>query len=58
VTLNKNLVTRGLWTLAQCALGFVATELADVSPAYAPMVAAGLSFLKTAVADRLAASRA
>jgi hypothetical protein len=54
--MNKNLVARGLWTLAQSALAFVAVELADAPLAYAPLVAAALSFAKTFVADRLAAS--
>lgn len=53
---SKNVVERGLWTLAQAALAFVATELADVPVAYAPMVAAALSFAKNIVAERLAAS--
>lgn len=55
--MNKNLVSRGLWTLAQSALAFAAVELADVPVAYAPLVAAALSFAKTYVADRLAESR-
>jgi hypothetical protein len=55
--LSKNIVERGLWTLAQAALGFIAVELADVPVAYAPVVAAGLSFAKNLVAERLAASK-
>lgn len=50
---SKNVVERGLWTLAQAALGFIAVELADVPVAYAPVVAAALSFLKNIVAERL-----
>ncbi len=56
--MNKNLVARGLWTLAQSALAFVAVELADAPLAYAPIIAAVLSFAKTFVADRLASSNA
>lgn len=55
---SKNLLSRGLWTLAQSALAFVAVELADVPLAYAPIVAAVLSFAKTFVADKLEARRA
>lgn len=55
--LTSNVIERGAWTLAQCALGFLATELAHVSPAYAPMVAAALSFAKNIVAERLAEDR-
>lgn len=51
--INRNLIERGLWTLAQAALGFLTVELADLPVAYAPVVAAGLSFLKTAVQDGL-----
>lgn len=57
MTVNRNMVERGVWTLAQAALGFLATELADVSPAFAPIVAAALSLAKTFVADKLAARR-
>jgi hypothetical protein len=52
---SKNLIERGLWTLAQSALAFAAVELADAPLAYAPMIAAALSFAKTFVAERLAA---
>ena len=56
--MNKNIVERGLWTLAQAALGFLTVELADLPVAYAPMVAAALSFAKTFVQERLAAKKA
>lgn len=56
--MTRNLIERGLWTLAQAALGFIAVELADVSVAYAPLVATALSFAKTFVAEKLEARNA
>lgn len=55
--ISRNAVERGLWTLAQAALGFLTVELADVPVVYAPVVAAALSLAKTFVADRLVARR-
>lgn len=55
--MSKNVIERGIWTLAQAALGFIAVELADVPVAYAPLVAAALSFAKNVVAERLEARR-
>lgn len=50
----SNLLERGLWTLAQSALAFIAVELADAPAAYAPLIAAVLSFVKTSIQERLA----
>lgn len=54
----KDILVRGGWTLAQAALGFITTLVADIPVAYAPMIAAVLSFAKSYVAQRLEARNA
>lgn len=44
---------RVLWTLVQAALAVVSVELLDIPVAYAPIVAAGLSWLKAEVAKKV-----
>lgn len=56
--LTKNVIERGLWTLAQAAVAFAGVELAHVPVAYAPVIAAALSFVKNIVSEHLAASNA
>lgn len=51
--MSKNLLERALWTLAQAAVGVVAVLAADVPVAYAPLVAAALSVVKTYVKEKL-----
>lgn len=56
--LTKNVIERGLWTLAQAAVAFAGVELVHVPVAYAPVIAAALSFVKNIVQEHLAASNA
>ena len=44
---------RVLWTLVQAALAVVSVEMLDIPVAYAPLIAAGLSWVKAQVARKV-----
>lgn len=51
--INRDMLERMGWTLAQCALAFITTELADAPLAVAPIIASVLSLAKGLVKARL-----
>jgi uncharacterized lipoprotein YbaY len=53
----RNLLERAGWTAVQAAAAFLAVELADVSVAWAPVIAVALSAVKTFAQDKLALKR-
>jgi hypothetical protein len=52
-----DILKRAGWTVLQAALGVITVELVDAPLAYAPIVAAVLSVVKSWVAQRVEASR-
>jgi hypothetical protein len=54
----KNLLERAAWTAVQAAAGYLAADLADISVAWAPIIAVALSAVKTFAQDKLAARKA
>lgn len=57
MTNRKDALIRAGWTILQAAVGVISVEMVNAPLAYAPIVAAVLSVVKSWIAQRVEASK-